>query len=63
MVDEDMIRCNCDSALKPPSSKEIQIKDDMEEMFFKPLTLRHWEGVEVKEYWKIMNEGKGSFDY
>ena len=63
MVDENMFRQNCDSVLNPLSSKEIQIKDNMEEMFFKPLTLRHWEGVEVKEYWENMKEGKGSFKY
>lgn len=63
MVDEDMVRSNCESVLNPLSDKEIEIKGNIERMFFKPLTLCHWEGVEVQEYWKSMNEEDGCFKY
>jgi hypothetical protein len=62
MEDEDLIRRNCESVLNPLSDKETEIKDYVEERFFKPLMLRHWEGVEVQQYWKAM-KGDSSFQY
>lgn len=38
--------------LQPLSEKETAVRDHVIAEFFMPLTQRHWEGVEVADYWK-----------
>lgn len=63
MTDEDMVKHNCEAVLNTLNDTEVEIKEHIENRFFKPLSLRHWEGVEVKEYWKAMKKGQSSFKY
>ena len=51
MTDEAMVRANCNAVLLPLTDKEQEVKAYIEERFFKPLKIRHWEGKEVEEYW------------
>lgn len=52
MTDENMVRNNCEAVLCPLDNKEIEVKEAIHKLFFEPLTLCHWDGVEVEEYWK-----------
>ena len=56
MTDVSMVRNNCEAVLNPLSDKEVNAKETIHNMFFKPLKVHHWEGVEVREYWKSMRE-------
>ena len=52
MTDENMVRNNCEAVLCPLADKEVETKETIHRLYFEPLTLCHWEGVEVEEYWK-----------
>ena len=56
MNDNDMVDANIDAVLNSLSSKEKDVIDHMEQNFFRPLKQRHWEGVEVAQYWQVMKE-------
>ena len=51
-----MVDANVDAVLRPLSDKEKEVKEVIERSFFQPLKQRHWEGVELKEYWQAMAE-------
>ena len=56
MNDNDMVDTNIDAVLNPLNAKEKEVVDHIEEAFFCPLKQRHWEGVEIAQYWKVMKE-------
>ena len=47
-----MLEKNIHSTLTLLTETEKQVKAEIEERFFKPLSQRHWEGVDVERYWK-----------
>ena len=47
-----MLEKNIHSALTRLTETEKQVKAEIEERFFKSLSQRHWEGVDVERYWK-----------
>lgn len=58
MMDENMIRRNCEAVIHPLSVKETEAKEYMRKNYFENITMQHWEGVEVKEYWKTLTTGQ-----
>lgn len=47
-----MLEQNIHSALTLLTETEKQVKAEIEERFFKSLSQRHWEGVDVERYLK-----------
>ena len=56
MNDDKMVDANIDAVLNPLSSKEKVVMHEMETKFFRPLKQRHWEEVEVSQYWHALKE-------
>ena len=54
MMDTAMVDTNVDAVLRPLTEKEREVQEEIERRFFQPLPQRHWEGVELKEYWQAM---------
>ena len=52
MCDMKILESNLDSALRPLTEKEEEVKDYVEKHFFAPLSQRHWEGVEIAQHRK-----------
>ncbi len=53
-----MLERNIQSALTPLSDYERTVLEDITREFFEPLSVRHWEGKEVQQYWKELNSLK-----
>lgn len=49
-----VLESNLDATLRPLTEKEKEVKDYIEKTFFAPLPQRHWEGVEIKQYWETL---------
>ena len=50
-----MVDTNVDAVLmRPLTEKEQEVQEEIERRFFQLLPQRHWEGVELKEYWQAM---------
>lgn len=56
MDNEDEVERNIDAAICPLNEKEASISIDLQNKFFKPLKIRHWEGVEERAYWEAMKK-------
>lgn len=54
MADQNMVRNNCKAVLCALDDKEVEAKEAIHKLFFEPLTICHWDGVEVEEYWKSL---------
>ena len=54
MMDTTMVDTNVDAVLRPLTEKEREVQEEIEKSFFQLLPQRHWEGVELKEYWQAM---------
>ena len=59
MMNRAMVNTNVDAVLRPLTDKEEEVKEEIERSFFRPLKQRHWEGVELKEYWQA--KGKNNY--
>ena len=58
MTDKRMIMENCKAVLYPLSEREEHAKEYVLNNIFSMLKFKDWEGVEVKEYWKNLEETK-----
>ena len=56
MTDKNMVMKNCKAVLHPLSEREEHAKEYVMDNIFASLKLKDWEGVEVNEYWKTMEE-------
>lgn len=54
MNDEEIMTRNMEAALNPLTETEIRVRDHIIDKYFKPLQVKHWEGVELAEYRKAM---------
>lgn len=52
MNDEEIMNRNVESALVSLTEKEVTVRDYIIRKYFKPLQVKHWEGVELAEYRK-----------
>lgn len=52
MNTSDMIEKCIDAVLQPLSEKETTVRDHIVKEYFTPLKQKHWEGVELKDYWQ-----------
>ena len=52
-----MLDRNLSAVLNPMTEKEKTVAEDLER-FFSRLPQRHWEGVELKEYWEQIGNFK-----
>ncbi|XP_019848669.1 PREDICTED: L-galactose dehydrogenase-like [Amphimedon queenslandica] len=55
--DTQMLDRNLSAVLSPMTEKEKKVAGDLEK-FFSRLPQRHWEGVELKEYWEQIGNFK-----
>ena len=56
MYDRTILNSNVDAVLRPLTDTEREVKEYIEKTYFVPLAQRHWEGVEVKEYWNTLKQ-------
>ena len=56
MSDTAMVDTNVDAVLRPLTEKEKEVQEEIERRFFKPLPQKHWEGVELREYWQTIKQ-------
>lgn len=54
--DVAMLEKNIDSVMSPLTVEEREVKDYLEETFFKPLPTKHWEGIDTEKYWQEVKE-------
>ena len=56
--DVTILEKNIQSALTPLSDYEQTVLEEITREFFEPLSVRHWEGREVQQYWRELNSLK-----
>ena len=56
MSDTVMVDTNVDAVLRPLTEKTWEVQEEIEKKFFKLLPQKHWEGVELREYWQAMKQ-------
>ena len=56
ITDKDMLDKNIQSAFTLLTDKERELQKEVERRFFEPLKQRHWEGMEVTDYWRMMKK-------
>lgn len=54
MNDEEIMAKNMEAALNSLTEKETKVRDYILHKYFKPLQVKHWEGVELAQYKKAM---------
>ena len=50
------------AVLRPLTEKEREVQEEIERRFFKPLLLKHLEGMELREYWQTMKQDSVDYD-
>lgn len=56
MTDEDMLAKNLKAASNPLTEHEAKVRDYILHMYFGPVRVKHWEGVEVAQYRREMRK-------
>lgn len=56
MMDPALIDKNLDAALRPLTEREQEVQEIILERFFRPLEVKHWEGREVEDYWRKIEQ-------
>ena len=58
MNNRHIVDCNIDAAMCPLSEKEKRVMEVIIQTYLSPIQQKHWEGVELKDYRRQLNELK-----